>query len=478
MRWTIGKRIFAALTITSLVIVGLNAASTRWSFQRGFVEYLGQQEAERLSAVVDGLAEIYRRDASWEGLKNEHRLWDELFRDKNEYSRPPPRHSPAGDRHLPRRGGLPPNDPLDLRARVALLDATGAIVKGRDFLGEQARRVEVSLDGELVGELLVLPQTELTEQVDVNFANEQTRSIIYTSILVLIFAAVIAALIAKQLVRPISALTAGTRALTAGTFEKRITVARDDELGDLARDFNLLAETLQANQTSRRQWVSDIAHELRTPLAILSGELQAIEDGVRNFDEGTRSSLQAEVDRLGRLVADLHELTLSDEGGLRYDQEIVDVAAIIKQTLDSSQIRFDDAELSLQLDVGEEQLLVAGDSARLEQLFMNLIENSIRYTDSPGAIEVRISASDETITIVFEDSLPGVSVSEAHRLFDRLYRVDDSRNRTMGGSGLGLSICESIVGAHGGEITADQSNLGGVAIQIKLPRVAASASKP
>jgi two-component system sensor histidine kinase BaeS len=478
MRWTIGKRIFTALTITSLVIVGLNAASARWSFQRGFVEYLGQQETERLSGVVDGLAEIYRRDASWEGLKNEHRLWDELFRDKIEHSRPPPRYSPMGDRKPPRRGGLPPNDPLDLRARVALLDANGAIVKGRDFLGEQTRRVEVSLDGELVGELLVLPQTELTEQVDVNFANEQTRSIIYTSILVLIFAALIAALIAKQLVRPISALTAGTRALTAGSFEKRITVARDDELGDLARDFNLLAETLQANQTSRRQWVSDIAHELRTPLAILSGELQAIEDGVRNFDEGTRSSLQAEVDRLGRLVADLHELTLSDEGGLRYDQETVDVAAIMKQTLDASQMRFDDAELSTQLDVGEEQLLVAGDSARLEQLFMNLIENSIRYTDSPGAIEVRINASDETVMIVFEDSLPGVSESEAHRLFDRLYRVDDSRNRTMGGSGLGLSICESIVGAHGGEITAGQSNLGGVAIQIKLPRVAASASKP
>lgn len=471
MRWTIGKRIFAALTITSLVIIGLNAAATRWSFQRGFVEYLSQQESERLDTVVSELIEIYLRDKSWQHIASDRRQWDELFRDPHDRGRLPPRRSDERGPRSPPRGGPPPIDPLGLQARVTLLDAEGKSVRGPSAAIDGSRRIEISLNDAMIGELLVKPQTKLTEQVDLNFAREQTVSSIYIGAAVLVLGALISALIARQFVRPIAALALGTKSLTAGEFEKRITVARDDELGELARDFNLLAETLQTNQTSRRRWVSDISHELRTPLAILSGELQAIEDGVRRFDEGTRRSLQAEVGRLERLVADLHELTLSDEGGLRLISEKVDICAILKESLTANQARFDDANITCQFTATEENLLIAGDTARLEQLFLNLIENSIRYTDSRGAIDVHVSATDRDVQIRIDDTAPGVSDSERNRLFDRLYRVDASRNRASGGSGLGLSICESIVNAHSGEIVAVPSTLGGVAIQITLPKL-------
>ena len=460
MRWTIGIRIFAALTVASLVIVGLNAAATRWSFQQGFVDYLNQQESERLSGIVGELTDIYRRDGSWRQLRTDRRSWDELFRDR--YG---PR--PDGPRSRPRGGSSA--YPLVLRERVSLVDEDGRILRGRMRRGSEWRSIDIVLDGAIVGRLLVEPQAGLTESVDLQFARQQSESIVYIAAAILLLAAGIAALIAKQLVRPIAALTAGTHALSAGEFEKRITVTRDDELGDLAQDFNRLAETLQSNQRSRRQWVSDISHELRTPLAILSGELQAIEDGVRRFDDGTRRSLQAEVDRLQKLVGDLHELTVSDEGGLHYRRETIDVVCILEDALDANAPRMEAAGLGVHLDTPERNLLVAGDSSRLDQLFTNLIENSIRYTDAPGRIDIDVTAADGDVVVVFADSAPGVQADQYPRLFDRLYRVDESRNRATGGSGLGLSICKSIVKAHSGEIAAGPSHLGGLCIRITLP---------
>ncbi len=465
MRWTIGRRIFVALTVASLVIVGLNAAATRWSFQQGFAGYLSQQETERLSGAVDELAGLYRREDSWQLLRTDRRAWDELFRD---------RYAPRpmdGDARRPKPRGMPPPDPLGLRERVSLVDADGVTVRGRESRDKKARSIDVTLDGAVIGRLFIEPQPGLTETIDLNFARQQSESIAYIAVAVLLLAAAIAALIAKQLVRPIAALTAGTRSLGAGEFEKRITVTRDDELGDLARDFNKLAETLQKNQRSRRQWVSDISHELRTPLAILSGELQAIEDGVRRFDEGTRRSLQAEVDRLQKLVGDLHELTMSDEGGLRYRLETIDIVSILQDVLGSNRSRLGDAGLYMSFEVTEQNLLIAGDSSRLDQLFSNLIENSIRYTDEPGTIEIGVTATEQQVIIVFADSAPGVHADQYPRLFDRLYRVDESRNRATGGSGLGLSICESIVTAHSGEIVAEASHLGGLSVRITLPRL-------
>ena len=469
MRWTIGKRIFAAITLASLVVVGLEFAATRYSFDRSFSAYLDEQDDKRLIPIAARLAEIYAEDSTWDGLRPER--WNALFRGdrpRDGQRRPPP----PGERRPPPRGPDGPSDSMELHDRVSLLDANGKHVIGpppRHSLPENVREIPIEHNGQQVGTLLVSKRTRLTDEIDIRFATEQKRTTQLIALIVLVIAAAIAALVARQLTKPVRKLAEGTQELTAGNFDTRITVARDDELGDLALDFNKLAQTLQQNRESRRQWVSDIAHELRTPLSILSGELQAIDDGVRQFDDATKRSLRAEVDRLGKLVSDMQVLTTSDEGALVVRRDKIELFALVREVLENSSARLRDAGLRVDESLPKKEVVIDGDFTRLEQLFTNLIENSIRYTNSPGHIELKATSSSDHVTVTMADSKPGVDDRDLPRLFDRLYRVDASRNRATGGSGLGLAICSAIVEAHGGDITAHHSELGGIEIVVQLP---------
>ena len=479
MRMTIATRIFLALTAVSLLILTMNAAVTRWNFQRGFLEYVADQEAKTVNGTAAALAGIYRRDGNWESLRDNPRGWTELLRQNS--AQPPP--GPRPERGQPdsgprvsdprreergRRGGPPPNDPLEFRRRVSLLDADRTLIAGAPRKRDKAHSVPVIVDGATVGYVAIAPRQQLNDEVDRNFAREQERSIYVIAIAALLLAALISAILARQLTRPIRALAAGTRSITAGDYETRIPAVRDDELGDLARDFNQLSETLKKNQISRQQWVADIAHELRTPLAVLRGELDAIEDGIRTFDRGTQRSLQNEIARLTKLVGELHDLSVYDEGGHDEPSERVDLTAMLANVLASARNRLADAVIELDPHLPDSQITVTGDSTRLEQVFMNLVENTIRYTDAPGRLAVRCTARDDMAVVEFSDSSPGVPDRALDRLFDRLYRVDASRSRETGGSGLGLSICKAIIEAHGGTIEADNSDLGGLLIRIRL----------
>ncbi len=473
MRWTIGKRIFAAVTVMAVIIVGLSTLATRWSFDRSFAGYLENQEGQRLEELSSRLGTLYGQTDSWQSLIDRPRRWDEILRpERRGPSGPPPGGPPPGG--PPPRGKdapPPPGDPLEFMDRVTLTDVSGNRVAGRGQASTDARVIPIEWNGETVGFLNVARQTRLTNAIDIRFAAEQGRSNLIIAITAVLIAALIAGLLARQLMRPISDLAKGTQALTGGDYEQVITVARDDELGDLAADFNALAKTLQQNRTSRQQWVSDIAHELRTPLSILNGELQAVEDGVRPFDEATLRSLLAEVDRLSHLVNDLHDLTRSDEGGLVTRRHRVDIAEIVRDTVANTRQRVASQGLQLQTDIPEQPVTMLGDTVRLEQLITNLIENSLRYTDTPGALSVSLEHHEQSIRLTVEDSAPGVPVDDLPRLFDRLFRVDGSRNRASGGSGLGLSICEAIVSAHEGRISAQASSLGGLKILVELEGV-------
>lgn len=465
MRITIATRIFLALTIVSLVILSLNAVVTRWNFERGFLDYVAQQETETISDAISGLAEVYRIEGSWESLQGNPRRWNDLLRENG--GRPPPERRPGPEQ---RPGGPPPpSGPLELDRRVSLLGADGEIIVGPPFKGNAGRSVPIMVDGRTVGYVAIAPRRQLTNPADQNFARKQERSIYLVASAALALAALISAILAKQLTRPIRALASGARSITAGHFDTRIPIARSDELGDLAVDFNGLAETLEKNRLSRQRWVADIAHELRTPLAILRGELDAIEDGVRAFDTTSRKSLQAEVVRLTKLVGDLHDLSVYDEAVLDYQSERVDIGALLDSVLENAANRLRDAGIDLTRQLPKEPVVVLADAARLEQLFMNLLENTVRYTDSPGSLLVTCSVDSDSVDIQFADSAPGVPARALDKLFDRLFRVDSSRNRDSGGSGLGLSICKAIIEAHHGTIEATHSGAGGLLVRVRLP---------
>ena len=458
------------MLVVSLGILLLSAAATRWNFQRGFLDYVSEQESERLADLSAELEKVYERDGGWERLRREPGLWFDLQR-STDRGRPPPR--PLPEQGLPPPGGPggkpPPRDPLDLGRRISLLDSSGTLVAGRRNPDSAGSGITIEVDGQNVGTLWLARPKVLENPLDREFAAQQDRTIYIIAAVALLLAAMISALLARQLSRPIRELSERTRVLAKGDFETRIDTDRNDELSKLAGDFNELARTLQENRDARRRWVTDIAHELRTPLAIMRGELEAVADGVREFDKGTISSLQAEISRLSRLIADLRELSESDRGSLEYRRTPLELGRLVSDVLAKVEKRIAARGLTLTFGPAERELAVLGDAGRLEQLLSNLIENSLRYTDAPGTLSVSIEVSGDNVRLTVADSAPGVPDEALPHLFERLYRVDESRNRATGGSGLGLSICKAIVTAHDGRIEADHSEYGGLAISVVLP---------
>jgi two-component system sensor histidine kinase BaeS len=274
------------------------------------------------------------------------------------------------------------------------------------------------------------------------------------------------------LLRPVNALATGTRALAAGDYSQRLDVERDDELGRLAIDFNHLASALEQHRDARRRWGADIAHELRTPLSVLRGEIQALQDGVRAPTPAALDSLNAECERLGALIDDLYELSLADAGALEYRFERVDLAALAEDIVEAQRSACADAGLAIETEI-DATIPVRGDARRLSQLVANLLANARRYTDAPGRIRVEAHALRGGARLVIEDTAPAVPPAALPRLFERLYRVEGSRSRAAGGAGLGLAICRAIVEAHGGRIEASASPLGGLRLAVELPDGAA-----
>lgn len=479
MRLNIGTRLFLIVALVSVAILVFNAALTRWSFQRDFLAYVEENEAARMTRVVASLSDIYAADGNWERFRDNPRRWHDVLRNASgnggRPAGPPPR-EPTSERRPrggppppPGAGGRPPGDPLLVGQRYALADAGGAHVAGNARSVRNGRQVPILVAGDTVGTLHVAPLPGPVDPVDQSFDRQQLRSMYASLAIAIVISALLSALFARQLTRPIRALTAGAKTIASGDYATRIETDRQDELGALANNFNQLAETLERSRASRQQWIADIAHELRTPLSILRGELDALEDGVRAFNADARRSLQAEIERLSALVNDLHELSASDEGRLTVQPLDLDVVELLSHTLDQHGARIRTAGLELTTSFPTAPVILQADATRLAQLFANLIENSLRYTDAPGRLHVACRHVNSAAIIEFSDSAPGVPEHALDRLFDRLYRVDPSRSRDSGGSGLGLAICHAIVAAHEGRIDARRSAFGGITISIELP---------
>jgi two-component system sensor histidine kinase BaeS len=390
---------------------------------------------------------------------------------RDEVRPPPPREE--GRPPLPREEGRPPLPPrrpdgANIMPRVLLLDAQGQVVVGNPDIPRDAPQLSVKSKGVEVGKLLMAPIPALTRELDTGFAQTQGRHALWIALGVIGFALLLSWALARWLLKPVGDLARGTRSLALGEFAVRLKDTRGDELGDLARDFNRLAAALEQHRDARRQWGADIAHELRTPLAILQAEIQALEDGVREPTPAALSSLRAECERLNGLVEDLYQLALSDRGALEYRFRSIDLANVLRETADLHRHPLSEKGIALEV-TPLPAMKVKGDAARLTQLFTNLLANSGRYTDAPGRVVLSASVAAREAIILVEDTAPGVPAAALPRLFDRLFRVEESRSRAAGGSGLGLAIARNIVEAHGGRITAAASSLGGLKMEIHIP---------
>jgi len=465
-------KILLALIVSAVLALLINTVLSRVALNKGFVQFLEQQEERQLHNLAPELVDYYRHKGSWDELRNNPRRWMRLLVQGRPEGFRPPDEVPDefSARRPPDKGPRRGPSAERLWRRLFLLDQHKQWVAGaNEVVLETARMLPIKVNGANVGYLGFQPAPEVVSPEARRYIKFQNQVFLISVLLAVLVSSTLAYLLARHLSRPVTRLRDTVEVLTQGHFEARAEVVSEDEIGDLARHVNRLAKTLQQNESARRRWTADVAHELRTPLAVLSAELDAIKDGVREFSGSTLDSLGEEVSHLTRLVTDLQTLALADAGALNVHLEVTDLAGLLRQVLEAFSSRIEASGLRLETDIPP-RLEILADPQRMRQLLHNLLENSCRYTWHGGTLRLKLMAEENKAVLLLEDSEPGVEAGDLEQLFDRFYRVDASRARVRGGSGLGLSICRTIVEAHHGEISAQRSSLGGLAIRVVLPQ--------
>lgn len=275
-------------------------------------------------------------------------------------------------------------------------------------------------------------------------------------------------LISRRVLRPIGALTAASRQLAAGDLSRRVPVAGSDELADLARSFNQMADSLQRGEERQRRLTADVAHELRTPLANLRGYLEGLRDGVLVPDRELFASLYEEAVLQQRIVDDLQELALAEAGALVYHPTRADAAELVASCVAAHQAVAEGAGVRLTATTTG-QAPVRVDPDRLRQALGNLISNAVRATSAGGTVTVSVQREPSAVVLTVADTGTGISPDHLPHLFDRFWRADPARGRATGGSGLGLAITRQIVTDHQGAITVASTPDVGTTFTIRLP---------
>lgn len=478
MRLTIARKIALAVIAIVILCVGTMAWVSSANLQSGFVAYLNQVQGKDLDKLAGLLAARYQAEGGFEWLRRR----PEALRDVLDQMTPAlASDAPARRRGPPppRRGARPdeqpqppraPRDPMAFGPRLSVMDAAGEMLIGpRDVAGSLSR--EVRVDDKVIATMYLRPLRQVGAAGDsaIVFLREQVRDIVIVAAVMVLISILLSFFLARHLLRPVAALRDVTARLAKGDFEARAPLLSRDELAELALHVNAMAGALEESERKRRKMLADVAHELRTPLTVLRGEIEALLDNIRKADITALRSLHAEVLHINKMVDDLHQLTLADAGDLHFDWERLDVADLLRPQVDRYRARAEKAGITLRDKIYGQRLIVRADAGRLTQVIVNLLENSVRYTDDGGKIAVVLAMEGSHALLTIDDSAPGVPEGDHSAIFDRMYRVDAARTRERGGSGLGLSICLVLIKEHGGTITASPSTLGGVRMVVRLP---------
>jgi len=279
---------------------------------------------------------------------------------------------------------------------------------------------------------------------------------------------VLAILLLRQFALPMKRLDQAAREIARGDLARRVKVTSHDELGHLAESFNAMAESLQKAETTKRQMIADVAHELRTPITIVRAGLEGLRDGVLRPTTENFAALHDKVLLTTRLVADLQELALADAGALSLHLEDCDLRPILGRIRATIGAQLEDDRVRLIIDTSADAPTVRADPQRVEQVLLNLLSNASRYTPADGTIHVSLEREgSERVKVSVCDTGPGLDREDLARVFERFYRSD--RSRAGGGAGLGLSIAKALVEAQGGSIWAENVVGGGACFRFTLP---------
>lgn len=345
----------------------------------------------------------------------------------------------------------------------AMRGMMGGQMMGQGALGPE-RRLAVTVDGSRVGTaVLRLPQAGLAAP-DRAFRDAVNRTLLATGVVVAGLAVLVGVLLARRATVPVRRLTAAAEAWSRGEREHRVSYSANDEFGAMAASFDRMADSIEDQERVRRVFAGDVAHELRTPLMILRGQVEAMQDGVVERDDATLASMHEEVDRLGRLVADLEVLASADAARFTLRTTAVDLRGLAGDVAGEFRALF--PERTLLLETPDHPVVVDGDAVRLRQVLGNLLANALRFTPEGGSVDLALSTSGSRAVLQVSDSGPGIPADELPRVFDRFFR---GRQAANAGSGIGLAVVRELVNAHGGSVRAANRPGGGAVFTVDLP---------
>ncbi len=459
--------------VAALAMAGLISLS----LSRGFEAYLRDRDNQRLDEFV-AEAEALVASNRESGLEQVVAMIPD----------PRPGARPRGDQALlpdtqPAQTSVRHEESLGTRAqrplpppgflpRLSLYD-----LEGRRLVGPPLRKTTRGairspiMDGtRMVGEVVIIPIGPSPEGIETDFLRDQFTGMAALLILILVLAGLAAFLVARRGAKVLSEIENVTNNVANGDFSKRAQVQGKGEIAALAGNINDMTQKLGDLQQARRTWLAEVGHEIRTPLTVLQGELEALREGIRPLTQHAVLSLNEEANRLSLLVDDLQFMALSDVSRPTFRFAPMSVAEVLNKAKQrfAEKCRVEGHTLSIENNVPS-STQANWDELRIEQLLANLISNASAYTDAPGQIRLEAFPEHQGIAFIVEDSAPGVSHEDMRKLFEPLFRAEKSRARSLGGSGLGLAVCNVIVEEHGGKMEAKPSALGGLKIVATLP---------
>ncbi len=434
-----------------LLLVGLS----RFIVSERMSAALAPVQLRSADGIIDELSDYYRHTQSWGGVEGFMR-------------------------------GVQASMPLWFnRLDFALVDDNGQIVyrserpaDEQDSPGRRQRiatTLPIRVDGRIVGELQLSTRPALAHMrpnQEGDLLGQASRLLLMIGLGGGLLGIVFSVVASRNLTAPLSRLAVAARDIGARNFERRVPIAGSDEVREVAHAFNEMAEQLAEAETLRRNLVADVAHELRTPLSVIQGNLQALLDGVYSLEKSEIARLYTQTRLLSHLVDDLHDLAQAEAGQLVLHRLPVDFAALIDDVVAAHLPAAEAKAITLQVERANELPRLLVDATRISQVIHNLLANALRHTPVDGRITVRLGVVGQQVELQVRDSGEGIRPEDLPHLFERFYRADRSRTRETGNAGLGLAIARAIAQAHGGTIRAQSAGLGqGSTFILNLPVV-------
>ncbi len=455
-----GLLAFALVILIAIATVAaLVGQRTATAFRHYTVLY-----SNRAQILADGLADYYVTHGTWSGLQAD-------------LAALPGMHSAGAGPGASRGRGAATAAAWNFR----VADDQGNIVAdssgrpgGRLSQAELRQALPIQASDRHVGYLLpageAMRVTTLDEPAQ-RFLERVWQALLLGGLIAFLAALVLAGLLTRSIVAPVQALTEAAQVIASGHLEVQAPVQGQDEIARLARAFNRMATSLKRAEEARRAQTADIAHELRNPLAVLQGTLEALADGIyAPTTENVQPALD-QVQTLNRLVGDLRTLAQADAGQLQLERQPLDLAILLQRVSDIYREPLTEKGLELHHDIPAHLPAVLGDYERLHQVLGNILSNALRYVPSGATVHIVAQAETDGVVVRVIDNGPGVSEQDLPRLFERFWRGEPSRSRATGGSGLGLAIAQRIIAAHNGRIWAEATTGGGLTVAFWLPRV-------